>query len=326
MKSNVCVIQGVVKKSVRGDARKAEWVSYEGPQGGSGWQNPDTGEVYYGDSPPGEVITEDSLVSGIDIEFSGEYLSSEQVSQRISDDLSRSKVREATERGAEAVSEVRGGSPMSYYDQSSGVVYLRDDTFDDTVSHEMGHAFLTGNGVEVEDFSNILAITFDGSFPEGLVGRSIGDVAEELVAEGKMAEPYLEGVRDSGRFDDEIGAEAFKVQVSDDSPSEIQSFAEDLNDFFEDQFNVVSEGGVPVVDEYSTTNAHEAFTGVHVEMQRDGISTQVLRDLYEGHPDFLQSYFSVFEPNELQREFFNNLFEGVGGSGGIESVPFPEEL
>jgi len=34
---------------------KASWVPYEGPKGGTGWRNAETGDVVYDDEPPGEV-------------------------------------------------------------------------------------------------------------------------------------------------------------------------------------------------------------------------------------------------------------------------------
>lgn len=34
---------------------KAEWIPYQGPQGGEGWQNVESGEVDYGDEPPGDA-------------------------------------------------------------------------------------------------------------------------------------------------------------------------------------------------------------------------------------------------------------------------------
>lgn len=43
------------------------WVPYEGPQGGKGWRNVDSGEVIYGDEPPGEAASaEDILVAAED--------------------------------------------------------------------------------------------------------------------------------------------------------------------------------------------------------------------------------------------------------------------
>lgn len=36
-----------------GATEKADWVPYQGPQGGEGWRNLDTGEINYSDEPPG---------------------------------------------------------------------------------------------------------------------------------------------------------------------------------------------------------------------------------------------------------------------------------
>ena len=44
----------------RGIAEK-QWVPYQGPQGGSGWKNLDSGEVDYSDEPPGPSMDEEEL-------------------------------------------------------------------------------------------------------------------------------------------------------------------------------------------------------------------------------------------------------------------------
>jgi len=46
------------------EATKA-WIPYEGPRGGSGWQDTDTGEVVYGDRPPGETVAEDEFAEAM---------------------------------------------------------------------------------------------------------------------------------------------------------------------------------------------------------------------------------------------------------------------
>ena len=37
------------------------WIPYEGPQGGEGWQNVETGDIEYTDEPPGEAITAEDV-------------------------------------------------------------------------------------------------------------------------------------------------------------------------------------------------------------------------------------------------------------------------
>lgn len=50
-----------------GAAEKAQWVPYEGPQGGSGWKNLDTGEIDYSENPPGEQLDESDIGKDADL-------------------------------------------------------------------------------------------------------------------------------------------------------------------------------------------------------------------------------------------------------------------
>ena len=49
-------------------ASEAEWVPYSGPQGGSGWINPETGNIVYDDEPPGDIELPDDpeVIAGIE--------------------------------------------------------------------------------------------------------------------------------------------------------------------------------------------------------------------------------------------------------------------
>ena len=47
-------------------ATSKAWVPYQGPRGGSGWQNPDSGEVVYGEDPPGETADADDIEDMVD--------------------------------------------------------------------------------------------------------------------------------------------------------------------------------------------------------------------------------------------------------------------
>ena len=54
-------IDGAFSDFSDGPAHKASWVPYEGPRGGSGYKNADTGEVTYDDSPPGGEVDQAAI-------------------------------------------------------------------------------------------------------------------------------------------------------------------------------------------------------------------------------------------------------------------------
>jgi hypothetical protein len=64
-----------------------QWVPYEGPEGGSGWKNAESGEVRYQDDPPGETLAsdpEDKPLSEGDrvlLEYDGEVHAGEVVAE-----------------------------------------------------------------------------------------------------------------------------------------------------------------------------------------------------------------------------------------------------
>ena len=67
---------------------KAEWEPYAGPQGGTGWRNPETGEIVYDDLPPGEVELPQELVEeglGLDVDVDLEDVSEDDVLLAVED-------------------------------------------------------------------------------------------------------------------------------------------------------------------------------------------------------------------------------------------------
>lgn len=53
--------EGKGNVATKGVAKNGKWVPYQGPYGGEGWQNLETGEVVYEDDPPGEVAIDEDV-------------------------------------------------------------------------------------------------------------------------------------------------------------------------------------------------------------------------------------------------------------------------
>jgi len=296
-------------------------------------------EVYVDDDPPAEFEAYEDFDEYQQILFDttevtyegGNYLSQEDVMEKVSDDMSRCKLQDAAKHTLKSLTSIdqREGR-LSYYHPDKESVELSEDVFGETVSHEFGHAFLGQNGYDLSEFGNMLAVATNrvrhGTPFLDLRGKTIEDLANTLAMKGYISQSYRVKVSESVKSDDMATVDYFKLKPRPDANEDLQDLANAVNDVLEEQFEAVFYNtDTPLIkDEYAGTNGQEMFAGIHEEMQRDGVNKSTIEVLYREYPDFCQVYFSYFEPNTLQKREFNRLFNREGSSGGIEELPFPE--
>jgi len=314
--------------------KEVQWEPYSGPRGGEGYRNPDTGEVVYDEIPPNTTTEPDrdtiNVEDSIDIEYEGQFLSQDQLVSHIEGDFERVKEKSIVENVTEGVGQIRSmPGNTSYYNRDSGDMMISQNTFEGTVTHEVGHAMLGENGFNLSPAGNLLAASTNAlgnNMPDDLMEMTVGEMIEYVDEEAGMADSY-KGFSDEIK-DQPISPDQFKIEIADDANSSMVEFVESVNEVFEDQFSGAFGDGESqlISDSYAATNAHETFAKIHQEMQDEGINFGAMQVMYEQYPDFCEEYFNIFEPNELQKREFNRLFNDEGSSGPIEDVPFPEEL
>lgn len=302
-------------------------------------------EVYIDDNPPEKSQYQmdidkfgEKLFNTTEIEFEGEFLSREDVINKVSSDMARCKSEDMAMTTLEGLSEVSSiSSNRSYYNSEENLIALSDGVFEETVSHEFAHAFLAENGYNTGPFANIIATATNASLGRGIPddvqyeGQTRGELARDLHNHGYISDDYMEQIEEAtfeigAPSDPPVKPEEFMLRTMRDSEDNAGDLRDAINEVFKDQYEIAVEGtnGRIIKDEYAATNAQETFAGIHEEMQKDGVSHKTVSVLYEDYPEFLTKYIEYFEPNTMQKQYFNKLFNEEGSSGTIDEIPFPE--
>jgi hypothetical protein len=245
------------------------------------------------------------------------------------------------ENTIDGIGEIKSLRGRSYYEPDSGNISIAPNDFEKTVIHEVGHAILDSNGFETSSFASIISMGFDRrkGIDTSIFSMTKAEVARKLEIEGEISETISEKITE--RFDSDMPVSpndlTFKpnTDFNGDSDGDLADFIDTLNNTYTDVISdlqydndpletITRENYESIKSEYEWTNANEFFAAIHENLQQEGINRNNIEIIYEQYPEVLDAYFDVFEPNDLQKRELNQLFKDSGGSGPIESEPFPE--
>lgn len=156
------------------------WMPYEGPEGGSGWQNSETGDVVYQEDPPGQVVDPDSVSDEVYEEFADRY------------DTTPDRIRGVFEDAAAERTDPLALTPDER-DRVTEVLGTPDEDQEwEERMRENPDADPVETAVEVAAGADEDAPPPGEQYPE--VSQNLLEVAEDLVAEGECED--MEGVND----------------------------------------------------------------------------------------------------------------------------------
>ncbi len=268
-------------------------------------------------------------------------LTQREIRDTMADSLTRVESEDIAENTIDRIGDVKSLRGRSHYDPHSGNISIAPNDFEKTVVHEVGHAILDSNGFETDDFASIISMGFDRSkgIDASIFSMTKGEVARKLEREGEISEGISEKIRE--RFDSDMVVSpndlTFKpdTDFNEDFDEGLADFVATLNSTYTDVIadlqyendpvqTITREDYESIKGEYEWTNANEFFAMIHENLQQEGINRNNIEKIYDQYPEVLDAYFDVFEPNDLQKRELNQLFNESGGSGPIESEPFPE--
>lgn len=285
-------------------------------------------EVWINDDPPerqGESLYNEligTIEDNVFIDYDGDFINERDVSSQAATDMSNAKNETFAKRTLSNLESITGGVRRSHFDSSDGTLQLADNVFEETVTHEIGHAFLDANGVDIPKGANLLAIVHgqdnDNRLRTDLFGQTVGEAIEQLQDEGELGDYSVPNT------DEEFNADHLKLEIQDDYGDEdFNQMVESINGMLESEIDK-AEKGFDLYHSYGATNGHEMFTAVHEILQGDDLIMGRMHTLYDEYPDVLESYFDVFEPGDRQKKMLNKLFNEKGPNGSIDDEPFPE--
>ena len=255
--------------------------------------------------------------------------------------MTRVKQSELADNTISEIESISSTQVVSSWQGSSGIMRLSSNAYERTVSHESAHALVNANGFDTSMFATLVSNAFDRDtgFDDTIIGKSKGEVIDEAESDGNINPDLAEQFRDVISADDTVEVSDLTFFEMDDFDGErneeLSSLVDSISETFEELINEMKYEEDPIEsltqdrpdtikNEYEWTNANEFFAAIHENLQQEGIDRNNLEIMYEQYPDVLASYFNVFEPNDLQKRELNQLFNDSGGSGPIESLPFPE--
>lgn len=290
-----------------------------------------------------QEVYERDIEDSIDMDNleSTDMLSKDDVVNVLSSNMTRVKQSELADNTISKIESISSNSPVSSWQGSSGRMRLSDNAYERTVSHESAHAFVNANGFDTSMFATLVSNAFDRDtgFDDTIIGKSKGEVIDEAESDGNINPGLADQFRDVIDQDDTVEVSDLTFSEMDDfdgsTNEELSALVNSISETFEELVKEMKYEGDPIEsltqdrpdtikDEYEWTNANEFFAAIHENLQQEGINRNNLEVMYEQYPEVLSSYFDVFEPNELQKRELNQLFNDSGGSGPIESLPFPE--
>jgi len=290
-----------------------------------------------------QEIFERDIEDSIDMDNleSTQMLSKDDVVNTLSSDMTRVKQSELADNTISEIESISSTQVVSSWQGSSGIMRLSSNAYERTVSHESAHALVNANGFDTSMFATLVSNAFDSDtgFDDTIIGKSKGEVIDEAESDGNINPNLAEQFRDVISVDDTVEVSDLTFFEMDDFDGErneeLSSLVDSISETFEELINEMKYEEDPIEsltqdrpdtikNEYEWTNANEFFAAIHENLQQEGIDRNNLEIMYEQYPDVLASYFDVFEPNDLQKRELNQLFNDSGGSGPIESLPFPE--
>ena len=305
------------------------------------------------DDDPGETElhqhqdTFDNVTENVPIEDRDGYLSADDVKEDMVQEFSRIKSDQVFENTTDHISELKETAGSSYYNKDKGEVVLAEDAFDDTLSHELGHAIMGANGYDLNTAGNILATLHNatsGSMKVKHIGKSLMDVIREENARGNLSDSYVEYAEENIENPEDIvlDKEYLEMAIDEDHNEELRGLVEEVNNALSDMLDALAaedpiayeveddamfgrpDESALFADEYAASNGQEVFAALHEKMQMGGVDPNSLEKLYTEHHGLVAEYIDNFEPGELQKKQINRLYQSKGSSSVIEDVPFPE--
>ena len=277
----------------------------------------------------------DQIEENIDVEERSPtaMLTSREVKNEMAFVMDRAKNPELANNTINNMDEIANDSTGgSYWNSRNGKMNLSSQAPQSTVAHELGHAMTSANGFDTSNMASVMSITFSRS--DGVdvdkFDMSKGEIIDEFIEKGKLSESHKDKIDQNFDLDSQLEPEELTFSLRDDFDGEVdedlQNVVSKVNDAFVESINTLRDGGdvKTMKDEYEFTNANEFWAAIHENLQQDGINYRNMKNMYDQYPDVLDAYFDVFEPNDLQKEEFNYLFNEFGSSGSIDSEPFPE--
>ena len=286
-------------------------------------------EVWINDDPPerqGETLYNDLINlfdNTVHVDYEGSFMQGDDAVSQAATDLSNLKKEGLAKRTVNNLESVESSiASRSYFNTGDKTLNLADDVFEDTVTHEIGHAFLDANGVDIPKGANMLALVHgddrDNRLRTDLMGQTVGEAIEQLQDEGSLGEFEVPNPNE------QFNADYLKLEIQDDYGDEdFNQMVESINGMLENEIDK-AEKGEELYHSYGTTNGHEMFAAVHEILQGDDLIMGRMHTLYDEYPDVLESYFDVFEPGDRQKKMLNKLFNEKGPNGSIDDEPFPE--
>jgi len=221
-----------------GVSEKAEWVPYEGPQGGQGWQNTETGDVTYDEEPPGEALdeeearaeAEESLISEMTANPEGE----------IAQEVTEATGVDDPEAAAEQFLEDAGSNELAQVIQGTGPEGATDEEVRDAVEDAESDA---GSGVGDHEFSDFADKQLDNARENASQGNEaeaknrtamaardvVDDPQDKKTIENLTQDAMDSGGMGSPSFDEEGLLEAVEENVSGESADRFKQAYEGLS-------------------------------------------------------------------------------------------------
>lgn len=308
--------------------------------GSSFWVNENM-QLEVDDSPETEELrsnqdTYDIVDSSIEFNERDGFIDAEQVEEKVVDDLARTKSDDVVEKTTDHVTDVKE-ERVSYYNPDEEYISVRADDMEETVSHELAHAIMGGNGFHIKEGGNLLAALKNSStindLETDLLGDRIGDVLESPRVQADMSDDYVETLREaaSNNLMDGLSTtfdkDYIRMTVQDqDYTEELEPLVEQINSSMSKMLDDIDGGSDDSLfaGQYAASNGQEVFAALHEKMQMDGLDPNSLQDLVVHHPELVDEYLNHFEPNDYQKKYINRLFQSEGSIGSIEEMPFPE--
>lgn len=278
----------------------------------------------------------EDLYSDVDISerSTASSLDRAEVAGVIADNFTRTKKDDIASNTVDAIETIEEHDITSSWYGESNRMRISKDAYERVVCHETAHATAYGNGFDTSDFAAVMGIAFsrqDG-INQSMFGRTKDDIIRELESSGKISPGLAVNARDAFdiydvvRYDDLTFSQ--RDDYDDNLDDDFSNLISAIDDAFVETVEQIQEDGTESVNKlkggYELTNSNELFAAIHENLQQDGINRRNIEEIYYQYPEVLSAYFEVFEPNDLQKRELNQLFKESGGSGPIESEPFPE--
>lgn len=266
-------------------------------------------------------------------------MSQEDARHTLSSIEARAKADEVIEEVYDTV-KVEDDADGSLWDSESKSVQIASSAPDDVLAHEMGHATVGAFGAETADVGGLTASFYDGNAPDFEIGESIVEYAREKIDEKvpnrfveedrqNLIEQQLQGIKE--RFEGEaIEKEGLKLSTPiPDAPEEVKELVDAVNAAWERQFDAASEDNTNaerqrIGKNYSIYNAHETMSMTHQTMQGGIADRQTMKNLMDRHPDLLEAYLEIFEPDENAKMMLSLAFYDVGPNEVFDEEPYPD--